>query len=228
MSELLKVRAEDLDYLMLTGAIEEKDGLVIIDPQGGFGGPLLQVPREAIKALVKTKEVARYSDGKERPVCFISIKKNTTVVRLEPIKVEEVLAPQVSGGKAYTYTVMANQKWQVTPAVVTGSSTSKVAVSYKCGLWTANPAQGMYDANGDPHNITAKGGYALPGAREGGLVGRIGDSGRPFYIGNGISGYAAPQFGNVELIINDDLDGIYGAGYKDNQGSVTVEITLYW
>ena len=78
MSELLKLKTEDLDHITLTGAVEEQEGNVIVDPQAGLPGPLLQVPRDAIKAIVRTKEMACYSDGQERPICFVYVKRNAS------------------------------------------------------------------------------------------------------------------------------------------------------
>lgn len=99
-------------------------------------------------------------------------------------------------------------------------------IKYVDGLWTANPNINngrLYNAAGNPTFISAKPGYALPGANEGALVGRIGD--HVFLIGLGAT--TPPGLtGNLELCINDDLKGIYGAGLSDNKGEVHVQISV--
>jgi hypothetical protein len=119
-------------------------------------------------------------------------------------------------------TVQANVKWQNTGVMVYPGS--NVAISYLGGLWTANPHVGsLYNAAGNPYFIAAKPGYTLPGANEGMLVGRVGTTVFPI----GISASVPPNLtGWLELCINDDLNGIYGAGFTDNIGSITVQIKV--
>jgi len=65
----------------------------------------------------------------------------------------------------------------------------------------------------------------LPGKYEGALCGKVGESGDVFLIGNEAQvpgGFS----GNLFLCINDDLNGEYGAGFSDNEGSVTVAIDV--
>lgn len=104
---------------------------------------------------------------------------------------------------------------------------SRVAtIKYIDGLWTANPNinnGNMYNSAGNPTFISAKAGYALPKANEGALVGKVGDT--VFLIGLGAS--TPPGLvGKLELCINDDLKGIYGAGLTDNKGQVNVKISV--
>lgn len=99
-------------------------------------------------------------------------------------------------------------------------------IKYVDGLWTANPNINngkLYNSAGNPTFISAKPGYALPNANEGALVGKIGDT--VFLIGLGAS---TPKglVGKLELCINDDLKGIYGAGLTDNKGQVNVKIVV--
>ncbi|SDG85026.1 Choline dehydrogenase [Pseudomonas benzenivorans] len=121
---------------------------------------------------------------------------------------------------ARTVQVQANQAWQGTGVQVNGQNW-QLAVC-RSGQWTANPATGM--VGGDGHaGLIAKPGYTLPGANEGALIGRIGSNGAPFLIG-AQGQLPHGQKGELQLCINDDLDGRYGAGLSDNQGSLSVEV----
>jgi len=62
-----------------------------------------------------------------------------------------------------------------------------------------------------------------PGANVGALCGKVGESGKVFLIGNKKQ-LTDCLSGNLFLCINDDLSGEYGAGFSDNEGSVTVSI----
>jgi hypothetical protein len=131
-----------------------------------------------------------------------------------------------------TYSVQANQSWQNTGIVI--SKEHSTTVTYVSGKWTANPNinnGNLYDANGNPTFIAAKPGYALSGANEGALIGYVGThpvgdgTDTPlFIIGNGPCVVPTTANGTLWLCINDDLDGVYGAGLKDNIGSITVQI----
>lgn len=119
-------------------------------------------------------------------------------------------------------TVQANIKWQNTGVIVTPGT--PVSVSYQSGLWTANPQySSLYNAAGVTPFITAKSGYTLPGANEGALIGKVGES--VFLIGLNATVPANLQ-GELQLCINDDLNGIYGAGFTDNIGRVFVKINI--
>lgn len=73
--------------------------------------------------------------------------------------------------------------------------------------------------------MIAKPGYTLPGANEGALVGRVGSYGTPFLLGD--MGAVPPgQSGELQLCINDDLEGRYGIGLADNQGALTVQVAF--
>ncbi|MNJ76022.1 hypothetical protein D3C77_732200 [compost metagenome] len=71
--------------------------------------------------------------------------------------------------------------------------------------------------------MIAKPGYPLPGQNEGALIGRIGSNGVPFLVGNQVQ-LPRGQQGELQLCINDDLAGRYGAGLSDNLGSLSVEV----
>lgn len=115
-------------------------------------------------------------------------------------------------------TVDARTCWYDTGVDV--DSDELLTVTYKGGLWNINPSQPSCD--GDGIRIIAKPGYALPGRNEGCLVGRI-ENGNAEYIGNH-STFLGPRKGRLYLTANDDLYQRYGAGYKDNSGSIQVEI----
>lgn len=129
----------------------------------------------------------------------------------------DVLANEL---KASTVTVQANQPWQGTGVQLNGISAQ--LVRYVSGRWSASPAGGMVDGRGNPVYI-AKSGYTLPGASEGALIGRVGSAGTPFLIGD-LAQIPAGQQGELQLCINDDLDGRYGVGLQDNQGALTVRV----
>ncbi|PMI27666.1 hypothetical protein [Vibrio splendidus] len=100
-----------------------------------------------------------------------------------------------------------------------------VEIAYKSGRWTCNPEvnQGqLYGADGSPQRYKAKPGYAMPQVNEGALVGRISDS--TFFVGRRTHS-PSNLSGNIELCINDDLEGIYGKGLTDNEGALNVVVT---
>lgn len=119
-----------------------------------------------------------------------------------------------------TVHVQANQAWQGTGVQVNGQSWQLAVCTG--GQWTANPSTGMVGAAGNPGLIAAPG-YTLPGQPEGALIGRIGTAGVPFLVGDQAQ-LPRGQQGELQLCINDDLTGRYGAGLSDNIGSLTVEV----
>ncbi|WP_281637885.1 hypothetical protein [Flavobacterium marginilacus] len=121
-------------------------------------------------------------------------------------------------------TIQANVKWQNTGVMVTPGI--PVNIAYQNGLWTANPNDNggrLYNAAGNPSYITAKPGYTMPGQNEGALIGQV--SGTVFFVGMGATVPNNVQ-GELQLCINDDLDGIYGVGFADNIGSISVTVTI--
>lgn len=126
------------------------------------------------------------------------------------------------------FAVQAAQGWQSTGINVAPASIP-VTITYVGGGWTADPSTNsgqLYGAGGCPGlNVpTDQTKYPIVGVPMGGLIGRIG-SGSPFFIGGGQ--YLVPstfESGELQLCINDDLNGVYGAGLKDNSGSVSVAI----
>lgn len=119
-------------------------------------------------------------------------------------------------------TVQANVKWQNCGITIGEGDT--VTVKYTGGKWTANPATGFVEANGNS-TLKAKQGYTLPGASEGALCGKVGESGDVFLLGN-VGKVPSGSSGKLFLCINDDLNGEYGQGFSDNEGSVTISIDV--
>ncbi|WP_421555096.1 hypothetical protein [Pseudomonas kitaguniensis] len=117
-----------------------------------------------------------------------------------------------------TLTVQANQAWQASGLTVTGRQVTHISAQ---GVWTANPATGMVGPAGNPaYRAPAR--YTLPGAPEAALIGQIG-SNPPFLVGDGVQAPAG-QSGPLQLCINDDLDGVYGVGLRDNVGTLQVNL----
>lgn len=118
------------------------------------------------------------------------------------------------------FTVDATKTWQ--PTGITVPSGSEVIIKYLDGSWIYNPAEPpcTFDGNG---NLPAKDGYALPGAPEGAVIGRLGD-----LVFDVPEAMGVLSVGDLELslVINDDLDNEYGAGLADNSGSIRVEIKI--
>jgi hypothetical protein len=97
----------------------------------------------------------------------------------------------------------------------------RVTVTYIDGRWTVNPDWGYSDAGGV--SVTAPGGFVLPDCNEGCLIGKVGEQGNPFYIGNA-SKVPGPGGNKLFLIANDDIKQRDGIGYTDNNGKIKVII----
>ncbi len=92
------------------------------------------------------------------------------------------------------------------------------------GQWTYNPGVGMHGAGGHPSYPNAGRGYRMPGRPEGGLIARRGNGSYEFVGQQAILNVAAGE--TISLTINDDEGGVQGAGFRDNQGAVTVQWTV--
>lgn len=122
----------------------------------------------------------------------------------------------------FTITIDATEIWVDTGFYLKGSATVDIEVIG--GSWTANPENGMVDANGHA-GLLAKEGYNLPKAVEGLLVGRLGPHTPAFTFPVGSGSTIGPGLeGEIYLSINDDIDGLYGAGFTDNEGSLNVSL----
>jgi hypothetical protein len=116
--------------------------------------------------------------------------------------------------------ISAKQPW-----VGTGISVAKGRriVVEAAGSWSAHPSlSGSYGPDGwVGHKAQAD--YAIPGATEGALVGRI--AGQTFQVGK--KAFIDVQNpGELQLSINDDVPHKHGSGFKDNSGSMHVTITV--
>jgi len=119
-----------------------------------------------------------------------------------------------------TFVVQSKQVWPSTNYSVKAGD--RIVVTWLSGEWSANPAWGiLVNGNGNPSFPSAKTGYAMPGQPEGALVGKVGNS--VFLVGN-TAVVPANLAGTLYLAINDDVNGIYGAGYTDNIGALKVMI----
>jgi hypothetical protein len=87
------------------------------------------------------------------------------------------------------------------------------------GKWLYSPQVGYYGPEGAPRSkYPAPSYYPLPNGIGGCLIGRIGESGDPFYVGQRAT-IRSDTTGLLYLRINDDI-------VTDNDGFLTVEITV--
>jgi hypothetical protein len=111
-----------------------------------------------------------------------------------------------------THTIYAYRQWQ--------SSGVKLEVGDRVtvrarGDWLYSPIVGTHGPQGGRPAVPS---YPLPQVPGGALVGRVGESGEPFYVGARTTVYV-DRSGYLFLRINDDLLG-------DNVGTMTVEIDV--
>ena len=132
-----------------------------------------------------------------------------------------LIGAQIAKWEDVVYDIAAKASWHNIGYVNEGK---RYAIQYTGGLWSANLTQNdgdLYDANGSDVTATQTG-YPLVGAPEGALIGCIGNN-PPFLIGNGTT-TPEGQTGQFSMVINDDLQGEYGPGLKDNIGRVTMKV----
>jgi len=103
---------------------------------------------------------------------------------------------------------------------VTVGHDDQIGIVYESGLWSANPSTGQVTARGN-ENYPAPEHYPVPTANEGSLVMRIGQDVMP--VGEMV---IIPQNkeGNLQLVINDDINKHYGSGLDDNTGQIKVSV----
>lgn len=124
------------------------------------------------------------------------------------------------------FTVDSRTPWQATTINISPSET--VLVTFATGAWTADPSDNngnLYGASGSPDIIVPANQplYPVVNVPIGALVGKVGTTGTPFLIGDGL---VVPDStsGLLYLCINDDLTGAYGAGLTDNIGQIVVNL----
>lgn len=172
------------------------------------------------------------SDGtRSRPVTFMQsqsgVNKGTSLALADYFAYKEFVEPIAACNfkvPPSNFTIDASKKWQKTGIVMNAHTTG--TIRYADGVWTANSEDNdgvLYDANGNPTYINAKSGYTMPNKNEGALIGKVGET--IFLIGND-STIPLGVAGELELCINDDLNGEYGAGLTDNKGAVNVKISI--
>jgi hypothetical protein len=110
------------------------------------------------------------------------------------------------------HTVYAYRQWQSTGIKVNAGDRFTITAR---GEWVYSPEVGLTGPEG---GLPAPSYYPLPYARGGALIGRVGESGEPFYVGGRATGYAN-EAGLLYLRINDDLLG-------DNEGRLRLEIKI--
>ena len=121
--------------------------------------------------------------------------------------------------------VHANEAWQRTDIILKRDHTIKWHVKDD-DYWSFNTAMFPEGHNADGIPVPALGSYALPGGDIGVLLGKTGED-RIISMGLSGSDYVRPDEGGnyLYLTINDDLLGIFGKGFKDNNGEILVTIT---
>ena len=119
-----------------------------------------------------------------------------------------------------TIAIQANQAWTETSVILTGQQVTHL--TFVGGFWCSNPGDGTTGPDGYPQFPSAKPGYTLPGVPEGAMIGRVGNN-APFLVGSAYI-MRSGQTGPLSLCINDDLDGRYGMGLRDNFGALTFTI----
>lgn len=131
-----------------------------------------------------------------------------------------------AGVRAETTIVHANVVWEITDIVVQGNMIFKWKVD-ESGRWSCNPLlfPDGHTANGIP--VSALKDYVLPDQPIGKLIGRFGDCGRIFPMGTSGSIKVLPDEDGefLYLSMNDDIIGLYGKGFHDNEGALIVNIT---
>ena len=115
-----------------------------------------------------------------------------------------------------THQVYAYRQWQSTGVKLEEGDRFSLRAR---GQWSYSPDVGLHGPEG---GLWAPDWYPMTGNRDrvmgGALLGRVGEEGRPFYVGSRyISDAAQPGF--LYLRINDDLLG-------DNEGVLTAEIAV--
>ena len=116
------------------------------------------------------------------------------------------------------FEVNAKLPWQKTGIYI--RPWNQIQIKHISGKWVFNPELQSCGPEGN-RGLFAKYGYALPGSPEGALIGKVGEY--KFNAG-ATNTICIDEEGELEFVINDDLDSGYGAGLRDNSGSIKVSI----
>lgn len=119
--------------------------------------------------------------------------------------------PLVDSRDLDALTIYAYRDWQSTGVEMDKEQRLTVRAQ---GEWLYTP--GEWHGAGGHQRYSAPSFYPVPGIRGGALIGKIGESGRPFYVGANYSGRAADT-GMLYLRIDDDI-------LSDNQGQLQVDV----
>lgn len=224
----INVGTSSADMVVIVGTCTAKENQPSTYPLVSFQDPNISAVVTAVK-----ENVLYAVPGNSQPSTNTALYINVSVGSNAAVGQQGVFVTNVGQSKSIAMpalftvcpvTVQANIAWQNTGVVVDGNH--EVTITYASGLWTANPQDNggqLYNAAGNPNFIPAKPGYTLPGENEGALIGRVGST--EFLVGMGTTipkGIA----GEIQLCINDDLNGIYGAGLQDNLGAIEVTIAV--
>jgi hypothetical protein len=140
--------------------------------------------------------------------------------------ITSVVLTSFSAMRAETVIVHANVVWEMTDVVVQENMTLSWKVEDN-DLWSFNPQLFPHGHTADGIQVEALKGYVCPGQPIGKLIGRIGDCGRIFPMGRSGSLRILPSEDGefLYLTMNDDVMGLYGKGFKDNEGELIVKIS---
>lgn len=120
-----------------------------------------------------------------------------------PVSQESLIAPRI----------FAYRGWQSVGARVHAGDTLRIRAA---GRWLYTP--GEYHGPEGHARYSAPAFYPLPNVPGGVLIGRIGERGKPFYVGRG-GIWGMSEAGLLYLRIDDDI-------LSDNDGWVEVEVTI--
>lgn len=122
--------------------------------------------------------------------------------------------------------VHADVPWNETDIVTIDNSILSWSISNN-DLWSFNKDifPDGHSANG-VEGIPALLGYVFPGENLGKLIGRIGDYGKIFPMGEKGEIYISDGDGGeyLYLTINDEISQIYGKGFEDNKGELSITV----
>jgi len=148
-----------------------------------------------------------------RRLVLLMVSSFVAVLALAGLVSAETWTPQEQGA-LYVNRVYAYRDWQSTGIQLAKGDSFTIRAE---GRWTYSPFAGANGPEGHRRYLSPAF-YPLPNVGGGALVGRVGEAGRPFYVGRGMGGLAE-RTGLLYLRIDDDRLG-------DNVGALTFSITV--